>query len=199
MGARMIVITGCLAAGKSHFARMLSMEAGVPCFIKDTFKIAVCSSVKIVRREASSKFSAVTFDAMMYAAERMLEVNSPFIIEGNFVPAGIKKTDEAGFIRALAEKYSCVPLTYMFTGDAAVLCERFNEREKSPERGDVNKMTGEAALSDFTEWCKNNERFDIGGEKIIVDGTDFNKIDYAWLIERARRYLNIVKTKGEFL
>ena len=48
----------------------------------------------------------MTFDAIMYAAERLMEADMPLIIEGNFLPAGIKKTDEAGAIRLIVEPLS---------------------------------------------------------------------------------------------
>ena len=90
-----IIVQGYLAAGKSTFARELARELSIPCFVKDTFKIALCQSVQIDSREVSSRFSAVTFDGMVYAAERLMEAGVPLILEGNFLPAGIKKTDEA--------------------------------------------------------------------------------------------------------
>jgi hypothetical protein len=49
---------------------------------------------------------------MMYVAERLLETGFPFIIEGNFVPAGLKETDEAGVIKALIQKYGYQSLTF---------------------------------------------------------------------------------------
>lgn len=91
--------------GKSTFARKLSKELAVPCFIKDTFKLALCKSAGSLNRKESDRFSIMTFDGIMYAAERLIETGNPVIIEGNFTPAGIKKTNEAGESRRLIEKY----------------------------------------------------------------------------------------------
>jgi predicted kinase len=87
---KLIVITGYLASGKSTFARRLSLTINVPYVIKDTFKIAICASIPITNREEGSRFSAVAFDGMMYIAERLLETGRSVIIEGNFVPYGVK-------------------------------------------------------------------------------------------------------------
>lgn len=184
----LIVVTGYLAAGKSTFARLLSEAVKVPCFVKDTFKIALCESVPITNREEGSRFSAVTFDAMMYAAERLMERDCPIIIEGNFVPAGIKKKDEAAVIRALAKKHSYKTLTYKFSGDTRVLYDRYIERNRLPERGDANRDFVEPTYEVFDGYCRNLDGFDIGGEVITVDTTDFAKTDFAGHIEKARGF-----------
>ncbi len=46
MSGKIIIIEGYLASGKSTFARKLSKETGVPCFIKDTFK-SLCAKAQV--------------------------------------------------------------------------------------------------------------------------------------------------------
>jgi predicted kinase len=183
---KLIIIGGYLASGKSTFARQLSEALQIPYLIKDTLKIALCSSVAVTTREESSRFSAVTFDAMLYVAERHMEVGAPLILEGNFLPAGFKPVDEAEAIKTLLDRYGCRPLTYQFTGDTRVLHERYVERDKLPERGDVNRMQSEISYETFDGFCHNLDGFDVGGEVVSVDTTDFSQVDFAGLIERAR-------------
>ena len=45
MNKKIIVIEGYLASGKSTFAVQLSKTLTIPYLIKDTFKIALCSSL----------------------------------------------------------------------------------------------------------------------------------------------------------
>ena len=189
MKRKIIIIGGYLASGKSIFAVRLSKAINVPYLVKDTFKIALCKSIEINAREESSRFSAVTFDAMMYVAERLIETGFPVIIEGNFTPAGIKKVDEAGTIKALIDKYGCHSLTYKFTGDTNVLHKRFIEREKTPERGHVNTMFYEPGFDDFDKWRHNLDAFDIGGEIIGIDTTDFMKVDFEGHMVSARLFM----------
>jgi len=190
MGCKAIIIVqGYLASGKSTFARRLSEKLAVPCFVKDTFKIALCASVPIDNREESSRFSAVTFDAMMYAAEKLMEAGYPVIVEGNFVPAGVKAVNEADVIRSLIEKHAYKPLTYRFIGDTRVLHERFVKREGSAERGRVNTMFSEVLYDDFNRWCLNLDGFNVGGEVITVETTDFNKVDFEKLFCAAQRFI----------
>lgn len=189
MNKKIIVIEGYLASGKSTFASQLSKLSGVPCFVKDTFKIALCKSITVADRRESSRFSTVTFDAMMYVTERLMEAGYPMIIEGNFVPAGIKKTDEAGRIRQLIEKFKYSSLTFQFTGDTLALHKRFVAREKLPERGQVNTVGYEISWKEFDKWCHNFDGFHVGGEIVKVDTTDFAAVDF-------NRYM---KLAGQFL
>lgn len=189
MNKKIIIVQGYLAAGKSTFARMLAKELGIPCFVKDTFKIALCRSVTIDSREVSSRFSAVTFDGMMYTAERLMESGAPFIIEGNFLPAGIKKTDEAGAIRELIERYGYHSLTFKFGGEIGKLYRRFAEREGSPERGIANMMFTMPTAAEFEVFCRNMDGFDVGGEVIKVDTTDFEKVDLMGAVGAARAFM----------
>ena len=189
MKPKIIVITGYLAAGKSAFARRLSKETNIPCLIKDTFKIALCENVSVTNREESRLFSSVTFDGIMYVAERFMETGSSLIIEGNFAPAGLKKTDEAGVIKRLIEKYSCLPLTYKFTGDTKILHKRYIERDKQPERGKVNAMLGDIPYDEFDMSCRNLDAFEIGGDVITIDATDFCSINFEQLVDSARIFL----------
>ena len=189
MNRKIIVITGYLASGKSTFAQRLSSELNIPYIIKDTFKSALCASIDIDSREESSRFSAVTFDAMMYVAERHIETGNPFIIEGNFVPGGIKKTDEAGVIKALLEKYNCQSLTFKFIGDTKILHKRFIKRDILPERGQANTIGYEPSYDEFNLWCHNLGDFDVSGETVAVDTTDFEAVDFELNIKLAQGFL----------
>lgn len=190
MNKKIIIIEGYLASGKSTFAQQLSRAVNVPCFIKDTFKSALCKNISIANREESSLFSAVTFDAMMYVAERFFETGSPIILEGNFVPGGVKKVDEAGEIRQMADRYGYVPLTFQFVGDTQVLYKRFIDREKTDERGLANKIGMDVPYDTFDRWCHNFDGFYVGGEIIQVDTTDFAGVDFHAYIEAAGRFIN---------
>jgi len=184
-----IIVTGYLAAGKSTFARRLSEAVNIPCIIKDTFKIALCESVSIISREESSRFSAVTFDGMMYVTERLMETGQSIIIEGNFAPAGLKKVEEAGVIKRLIDQYACQSLTYKFAGDTRLLHKRYIDRDKLPERGQVNAMYSDILYDEFDRVCHNLDGFNVGGEVVKVDTTDFSTVNFEEYIETAHKFL----------
>ena len=194
MSKKIIIINGYPAAGKTTFAMRLSEECKIPYLAKNTFKNAVSASASVTDPSESSRFSAITFDAMMYVTERLLEVEKPLIIEGSFAAHGFtksdgsRKVDEAAVIKALIDKYDYTPLTYIFVGDTRVLYERFLERENLNERG-ANAWIGELTHDYFSEICRHQERFNIGGELIKIDTTDFEKVDFESHIEAARLFI----------
>ena len=190
MNNKIIIVEGYLASGKSTFALKLSESLTIPYFIKDTFKIALCENISVNDRNESSRFSAVTFDAMMYAIERLFEVGYPVIIEGNFVPEGVKRIDESKIIRGIINKYSYKSLVFKFSGDTKILHRRFIERERLPERGQVNKMEFEPSYTEFDAWCHNLDKFDVGGKVIKIDTTDFSKVNFERYIEVARLFID---------
>lgn len=189
MNKKIIIIEGYLASGKSTFAKQLSKQINVPYLIKDTFKIALCENIAVSNRTESSRFSTVTFDAMMYVAERMFETGYPIIIEGNFVPAGVKNVNEAGMIKRLIDSYRYDSLTFKFTGNTQVLHKRFVEREETAERGQVNKIGSEVSYSDFNKWCHNLDSFDVGGKIIKVDTSDFSLVNFDSYYELAEQFM----------
>lgn len=189
MNKKIVIIEGYLASGKSTFALQLSRSINVPYLIKDTFKTALCKNISIANRAESSRFSAITFDAMMYVTERFFETGNPVIIEGNFVPKGIKKIDEAGALKQLIDKYNYTPLTFKFIGDTQILYKRFIEREQTVERGQANKLGEELPYDIFDQWCHNLDNFNVSGEIIRVDTTDFTRVDFNNYIESARQFM----------
>ncbi len=186
---KLIVISGYLAGGKSTLAVMLSDKLQIPCFIKDTFKIALCKNVELTSRAEKSRFSVVTFDAMLYAAEQLMKPGYPLILEGNFLPAGIKKTDEAGELKVLIQKYGYEVLHYRFYGDTKVLHQRFLEREETEERGEVNKLESAISQEEFAVLCHNMDAFDVGCKSIDIDTTDFSRVDYEAYMHMAEEFL----------
>lgn len=190
MNKKVIIIEGYLASGKSTFALKLSKSLNIPYLLKDTFKIGLCKNISVVNRAESRVFSTVTFDGMMYVMERMLETSTPIIIEGNFVPAGVKKVDEAGVIKRLIDKYNCTSLDFKFMGDTRVLHQRFLKREKTAERGEVNKIGMDVPYDTFNQWCHNLDNFDIGGETVRVDTTNFSNVNFNTYIELAKGFMD---------
>lgn len=190
MRRKVIVIGGYLASEKSTFAQRLSRELHVPCLMKDAFKMAICQHVTIANRQDSSLFSIVTFDAMTHVLACVFEAGYPFIVESNFVPAGVKEVDEAGVLKRLIEAYRYEPLTFKFTGDTRVLHQRFLARERTAERGDANKIGAEVPYDTFDRWCHNLDAFNVGGRIVQVDASDFASVDFPSCIEMARTFMD---------
>ncbi len=190
MNKKIIIIEGYMASGKSTFALELSRKLSLPYLMKDTFKTALCQSFFLTSREESKKFSAIAFDGMMYAVERLFEVGLPVIIEANFVPYGSKKVDEEKIIKNLIEKYGYTSLTFKFFGNTEVLLRRFTEREGSAERGQANRMGFIPTLKEFESLCHNLDAFNVGGDVVKINTTNFDKVDFNSHYKTAEKFLN---------
>jgi predicted kinase len=189
MNKKIIIIAGYFASGKSTFALKLSKEINVPYLIKDTFKSAICFNLPITNREEGRRFSAATFDAIVYVTERFMEAGYPLIIEGNFVMGGYMKLNEGDVIKSLIERHNYQSLTYIFWGDTRIICDRFNEREKLPERGQANQVFAELTYDDCEKWLPPLAEFTVGGKIFKVDTTDFDKVDYDHLFNTAHNFM----------
>jgi predicted kinase len=186
---KIVIIAGYPASGKSTFARNLSKVVNVPYLQKDALKIALCTNLSVTCVEESRLYSTVAFDAMMYVVERQMETNSPIIIEGNFVPSGIKEIDESHVIKTLVDKYDYTSLTFKFMGDTQILHTRYLERDKLPERGGVNSFYRGISFNDFDTICRDLDSFHISEKIIMIDTTDFDLVDFSSYIKAANSFL----------
>ena len=187
MNKKIIIVAGYLAAGKTTFALELSKKLHIPVFCKDLIKIALNRNILVDNRDDSKRLSAATFDAIAFITERIMETSNPLITEANFVMngnhGGIK---EGEVLKTLVEKYGYQALTYVFVGDTRVLCDRFNEREKTSKRGEANKLGTELSYEDYEKYIAPLGDFSIGGKIIKIDATDFSAVDFEKYIETAR-------------
>ncbi|MDR2888519.1 MAG: ATP-binding protein [Lachnospiraceae bacterium] len=191
MNRKLIIIAGYLAAGKTTLSLKLSNELGIPVFCKDLLKIALSRSLPVNNRSESKRLSAATFDAIAFITERFMETGQALIIEANFVMAeNHNQLREGDVLKELIKRYDYQALTFVLHGDVGILCKRFNEREKLPERGDANRAEAPYDCDLFAETVIPLGDFDIGGEIIKIDTTDFSAVDLDLYVETARRFVN---------
>lgn len=106
----------------------------------------------------------------------------------------------------LCHHYDYQPVTVLFDGRTDVIYQRFVARDQSPERHRghvVNTQYPEAGdappyvpmpLEMFSKGMdfRGFRRFDIGGEIICVDTTDFNRVDYEEINDRIAEALDSI-------
>jgi predicted nucleotidyltransferase len=81
---KVILVAGCVAAGKTTFALKLSKELNIPCFNKDLIKIELGKEIPVKTREESLMLSRATFNIMIYILENFMMTGKPLILESNF-------------------------------------------------------------------------------------------------------------------
>lgn len=190
MKNKIILIGGYCAAGKSKFAHRLSRELQIPCFNNDTIDETMCDAFGSDSKIVEMGSIDAAFAVMLHIAERLLQVNIPCILENVFV------LDELKYIKKLFKKYNCEYLLFVLKGNPEVMFERYGERDKAGERHWIHESADD---ENSKSWFINDmsklyglDKADIG-EKIIVDTTSFDKINYNDLIASAKRFINEVK------
>jgi predicted kinase len=178
--AKIIIVAGYCATGKSTFARNLAPVLGIPCFAKDTVKEAMADGFGANSGLLQSKGSAAAANLMLHIAECFFKAGTACILEANF------QLSQGEKIKVLAEKYQAECLTFLFRGDLDILWKRYVKRES--ERHWVHISVDE----DRDYFVNGHLDAGIGeveiGETIYVDANDFEKIEYDQLIEIARQF-----------
>jgi len=165
-----ILVGGCLAAGKSTFTKHLSQKHGVLCVNKDYVKEILCDTLGFRDRAENKKFSEVTFNIMCHIAEQSMKAGAPLILESNFRPADGEK------LLPLIQKYGYTPITITFTGDLQVLFQRYIKRLEN--RHPAHKSGALLDFESYADHCKLLLNFDVGGKRITVDTTNFDNFNF---------------------
>ena len=178
---RIILIGGYCAAGKSMFARRLSRELNIPCFEMDTIDETICDGFGPESGVYKMESENVAYDIILHIAERFMQTGKPVILESVF---GLKRINE---IKKMFEKYNYECLLFVFKGDPEVMFERYVERDKNGERHWIHHPGHKGWF--INEMPKEKlEEAEIG-QKIIVDTTSFEKVDYEALFAAAKKFI----------
>ncbi|MCI8783195.1 MAG: AAA family ATPase [Dorea sp.] len=184
-----ILVTGIPAAGKTTMAEYLSERMHLPVFSKDTVKELLYDHVGFHSRKEKVNLGIAGMEMIYYAAKQLMKVGQPFILENNF-----EHISKAG-ITALLEEYRYPALTVTLTGDYMAVHQRFLERNISPARHKGHVLNDcypeerehsleelKAASLSFEDYLQGIESrgfdtFCVGGKQIVIDTTDFSKVD----------------------
>lgn len=184
----LIVIAGIPATGKTTYGNKISKELNVPIFSKDKFKEVIFDSISDnqLGYEQKRKVGITSYSVLYTACEEVMKTGSPCIIESNFT------NDSAIKIKALLEKYQYESIVIKFDADMKVLHQRFLEREKTSERhpGLIANGTFDN-FEKFEEVSNKAKNFKLNGSKeILVDTTDFSKVEFEEIIKEIIQYQN---------
>lgn len=187
-----ILVTGIPASGKSTMAETLAERLGLSVISKDRIKELMFDDIGFRSREEKVKLGIASMNIMYYMAEQLMKNHQAFILENNF--ENISKES----LLAILEKYSYKAITVTLTGDYEKIYHRFLERNTSPDRhrGHVVNSSYPEPENHVEEPCISYENFTAGitnrgmdcfvanGPHIVVDTTDFEKIDIEDLVEK---------------
>lgn len=186
-----IVVTGIPAAGKTTMAAFLAEHFGLPVISKDKIKELLYDDIGFCSREEKVKLGIASMNIMYYMAAQLMKNKQPFILENNFEKISKKPLME------ILEKYSYTAITVTLTGNYSKIYERFVQRNNSPDRhrGHVvndcypektpDKAVAPVSYERFAGGIADRgmDSFKANGPHIVVDTTDFNKIQIETLIQ----------------
>ena len=195
----LILIAGMPAAGKTSIGRRLSGDLKIPMLSKDSIKEILFDTVGFKSREEKNALGVAAFQMMHDAAKNILLCGGSVILENNFDNAS--KPD---VMRLIAQ--TCArTLTVLVDCEYAEVYRRYVKRDQSPERhrGHVlNTIYPEPAGAGTSPYaplpCNTLQKgmeargfrtFDVGGERIEIDTTDFDSFDYPALLDNIRERL----------
>lgn len=193
-----ILVTGIPAAGKSTMAKLLSEKLNLPFISKDSIKELLFDTVGFNSREEKVNLGTASMDIMYYFAEQLMKCNKPFILENNFEYSSKES------LMSILIKYSYDVLTITLTGDYEKIYQRFAERNFSPERHRGHVVNDHYPESDGTDRenptllsyegylygieHRGFDSFNADGKQIILDTTDFSKLDMEKLISKIKNW-----------
>lgn len=196
-----LLITGVPAAGKSTLAEVISNHYHLPMISKDTIKEIMFDDIGFHSREEKVQLGVASMNIMYCLAGQLMKNNQPFILENNF-----ENSSKDGIVQLL-EQYAYTAITITVTGSFPVIYQRFIERDQSPSRhrGHVvndcyperepksvtNPITHEAFVDKIRS--RGMDRFVANGPQIIVDTTDYNKVNYNDIIKQIDDELHRIK------
>ncbi len=181
-----IIVTGELAAGKTSYGKKISEVLKIPFFSKDEIKEILYNSSNNTNLdyEAKRRMGAISYEVFYYIIEKQMKVGLPLIVESNFVKESVS------IIKDLLNKYDYKSITIRFEGDLQILHRRFLNREYSDER--PMGLVSNGMFDDFENFEKTaikSKEFKINDNEILVDTTDFLKVDFDEIIENIQKFM----------
>lgn len=201
-----ILITGIPASGKSTIADIISKRLSLPVLSKDGFKEVLFDSIGFESRAEKVKLGTAAMEIMYHTAAQLMKAQIPFILENNFEYASREGLDR------LLSQTGCPALTVTLTGDYETIYRRFLQRNASPvrHRGHiVNDCYPEKRIRSTEELLKNTISLDqfvegihvrgfdsfVGGrDQIVIDTTDFSKVDVDAVIDQIESWREEIQT-----
>ncbi len=187
-----ILVTGIPAAGKTSMARKLADHYQIPMISKDDIKEILFDDLGFNSREEKVKEGIAAMHIMYYMAEQMMRVKKPFILENNF--EFISKEE----LIKLLNEYEYRAITVTLTGDYPTIYQRFLERNENPTRHrghvvndcypeiEMNHKVAVLSYEDFVTGIQKRgmDQFSANGPQVIVDTTNFEKLDLSDVVEK---------------
>ncbi|MCI5957187.1 MAG: ATP-binding protein [Clostridiales bacterium] len=184
----LLLVAGLPASGKSTFAAWAAQRLGWPVLGKDDIKECLFDTIGFNCHEEKRRLDKAATMTMYYAAGQILARGQSVVLDNNFWEYSRPE------INRLIEQYGCKPVTVRFEGDIQTLFNRYETRDKDPNRhlghvlnchyppveGEEEQEAAERETwQSFEAKYRARGTLDFAmGPLIRVDATDFSKLCY---------------------
>lgn len=152
----------------------------MPAICKDDIKESLFDSLGYESPEKVEQLEVATYDLLFYMAHTMLKASTSIIIESDVQPTFNEKR-----INRLRQACDFRVLQIACRTDGEALIKRFKNRMNTQHPGHYEQYYLDTSV-EFRESLQKGygRTLDLDGEVIIVDTTDFAKVDYDQLAAR---------------
>jgi predicted kinase len=179
----LIIISGFPGTGKTTLSRNISLRYNLPLVCADELKELMSDRIgKWDDFEIFDSVSKAAYDLVYHMTSLILSTGKSCIIEAFLLPEMAEPR-----IADLKKKYNCRIFQLQLRADAEKIIERYKRRHESGERHPCHP--GNIPVDEFIEQKGKSKKVNVDGETILLDTTDFKKIDYAPLFNRLDKLL----------
>jgi predicted kinase len=178
--AKLILVGGSLATGKSTLSSFLSKQLGVQRVSLDEIKETLFDIAGYSDRAWSKEVGRLTFPVFRDLIGMHLSRGSSLIAEATFLwPSDVE------WLEQFATEHNVELIQLWMTADPRILRERFVARAQSGERHPGHNDDFEHVIEEFDERFFNKSfiPLPLSGKTKIIDTTSFDDIDYDDLLE----------------
>lgn len=186
MTSSLIIICGLPCTGKTTLGKKLSQDLSLPFISRDSIKESLFDSLGWSDRQWSKKLGIASYNLLYYFIDSLVSKNISLIVESNFQAA--YDTEK---YKNIQNKYGLKLTQIHCHTKGEVLLERFKQRSESGERhpGHVDHLNYEEFQTTLLKG--EYEILDIESTNFKIDTTDFNSINYTFLIDTLKSMLEL--------
>ncbi len=164
-------------------ARKISSRYNLPLVCADDLKEMMFDRIgKWEDFEIFDSISKAAYDLMYYATGLILSTGKSCIIE-----AYLRAEMAEPRIAKLKKEYDCNIIQFHLKADGHKIVKRYKRRQKSGERHPCHP--GNIPVDEFIKQKGESKKVKIDGETILIDTTDFKKIDYKFIFSKLDKFL----------
>ena len=177
-----VVVTGPPASGKTTVAEAIAGTLDLPLLAKDPLKEVLFDALGSGDVEWSKRLGCAVYPLLFHLLEQQLRAGRSCVIEANFDHAAAGEE-----LRRLRERFPFRALQIVCEAAPGVLVERYAARAGTRHPGHLDGQR----VDDIREAIAAGRwrRLHLVGETIELDTTDWDSVDVAALVARARRWL----------